>query len=178
MAKISTYPETPPPALDDFLLGTDVSNDNATQNFLVSDIVDLVSTASSSYKVYSALLTQTGENAPVPIVLENSSNMVVNFERNFTGEYYISSLEFVRGKTIINGVNPYLENTWELSQTSVDFPVIKVGGGPTSTNREIRIPSTMSTTGTNIIFQTIQNNISTDGVLSKLNAFIEIKVYN
>jgi hypothetical protein len=41
MAKISTYIDTPPPTLDDFLLGTDVNNNNATQNFLVSDLVNL-----------------------------------------------------------------------------------------------------------------------------------------
>ena len=57
MAKISTYPDTPPPSLDDFLLGTDISNGNATQNFLVSDLVDLL--VSRPYKVYTALLTQS-----------------------------------------------------------------------------------------------------------------------
>ena len=44
MAKISTYPDTPPPSLDDFLLGTDVSNSDATQNFLLSDVITLATT--------------------------------------------------------------------------------------------------------------------------------------
>jgi len=57
MAKISTYANTPPPTLDDFLLGTDVNNNNATQNFLVSDLVNLIA---KPYKVFTALLTQSG----------------------------------------------------------------------------------------------------------------------
>jgi hypothetical protein len=41
MGKISSYPEPTPPALDDFLIGTDVSQSDATKNFVISDILNL-----------------------------------------------------------------------------------------------------------------------------------------
>lgn len=41
MAKISTYPEPTPPALDDFIIGTDVSDSDNTKNFQISDILAL-----------------------------------------------------------------------------------------------------------------------------------------
>ena len=42
MAKISTYPDAIPPALDDFLIGTDISNANATKSFLIADLRTLI----------------------------------------------------------------------------------------------------------------------------------------
>jgi hypothetical protein len=57
MAKISTYADTPPPTLNDFLLGTDVDNDNSTQNFLVSDLINLIG---NPYNVLTALVSQSG----------------------------------------------------------------------------------------------------------------------
>ena len=63
MAKISTYPETPPPALDDFLLGTDVSNDNATQNFLVSDVIALAETSGDFVTLVGNILPTYANNA-------------------------------------------------------------------------------------------------------------------
>jgi hypothetical protein len=57
MAKISTYPDTPPPSLDDFLLGTDVSNSDATQNFLLSDVITLATTTGQ-------FVTKTGVTLP------------------------------------------------------------------------------------------------------------------
>lgn len=41
MAKISTYPEQQPPSLDDYVIGTSVSNALATKNYLISDIIGL-----------------------------------------------------------------------------------------------------------------------------------------
>jgi len=41
MAKISVYPEVAQPALDDFVIGTDVSDDNNTKNFVFGDILAL-----------------------------------------------------------------------------------------------------------------------------------------
>lgn len=86
MAKISTYPEPNPPSLNDFLLGTDVSDSDNTKNFQISDIINLA----NPYKVYSALLTQTGTNAPVATVLENTLGGDVSWTRANTG-YYIAN---------------------------------------------------------------------------------------
>lgn len=50
MAKISTYPEPTPPSLSDYLIGTDVSDYEATKNFLISDILNLLT---SSLPIYA-----------------------------------------------------------------------------------------------------------------------------
>jgi hypothetical protein len=42
MAKISTYPPVGTPTLSDMLIGTEVTNDNATVNFTISDILGLL----------------------------------------------------------------------------------------------------------------------------------------
>jgi hypothetical protein len=42
MAKISTYPNVGTPVLSDILIGTDVTNNNATVNFQISDILGLI----------------------------------------------------------------------------------------------------------------------------------------
>jgi hypothetical protein len=131
-----------------------------------------------SYKLYSALLTQTGTAAPVATILDNPSGLVINYTRTGVGLYVIDSTSFVRGKVIVNNMNPYIESSWPIANTSVNFPKILTGGGPSSANCEIKIPNSMFTTGTTIYFQTVENNVYADSVLSKYNAFIEIRVYN
>jgi len=42
MTKISQYPEVTNPDVDDLLVGTDVENSNATKNFTVQSIIDLI----------------------------------------------------------------------------------------------------------------------------------------
>lgn len=44
MAKISTYPDAVPPALNDYVIGTDVSNADATKSFVIADIITLATT--------------------------------------------------------------------------------------------------------------------------------------
>jgi hypothetical protein len=63
MAKISTYADTPPPTLDDFLLGTDVNNNNATQNFLVSDVITLATTTGQFVTKVGVTLPTYANNA-------------------------------------------------------------------------------------------------------------------
>lgn len=141
MAKISTYPDTPPPALDDFLLGTDVSNDNATQNFLVSDIVDLV----QPYKVYTALLTQSGTDAPVAIVLENTIGNIV-WTYGTTGEYFGTLINvFISDKTYFSAL-PSQGTQLKFVRSSVDVvnlgtiaSLLKTNGLLNNTPIEIRV---------------------------------------
>lgn len=97
MAKISTYPEPNPPSLNDFLLGTDVSDSDNTKNFQISDIANLI----NPYKVYTAFLTQSGTNAPVAVVLQNTIGDI-SFEYIDIGAYAISSNNlFTEDKTIV-----------------------------------------------------------------------------
>jgi hypothetical protein len=49
MAKISTYPDAIPPALDDFLIGTDVSNSDATKSFVIADVLALLGSTFPTY---------------------------------------------------------------------------------------------------------------------------------
>ena len=130
-----------------------------------------------AYKVYTALLTQSGTSAPVATVLSNPSALVITFTRLSAGLYTLDSISFVRGKVIINNMNPYIESSWPIGATSVDFPKIEVGGGPPSANCEIKIPNSMYTTGTSVSFSSRENGVLADDVLSKYLGFIEIRVY-
>jgi len=52
-----------------------------------------------SYKVYTAILTQSGVNAPTAEVIENTFDDTPTFEYVDTGIYSISSTEFSEGMT-------------------------------------------------------------------------------
>jgi hypothetical protein len=56
-----------------------------------------------TYKVYSALLTQTGTNPPVATVLENTLGEVPVFGRTSAGEYYLDAANpiFLSNKTAL-----------------------------------------------------------------------------
>lgn len=47
-----------------------------------------------TYKVYTALLSQLGSNAPTAIVLENKLDNTVTLSRNSAGNYSISCADF------------------------------------------------------------------------------------
>jgi hypothetical protein len=54
-----------------------------------------------AYKIYTALLTQSGTNAPVAIVLENTLGGDITWEYDGVGEYSISNLNLPINKTIL-----------------------------------------------------------------------------
>lgn len=115
--------------------------------FLSSYIV----TGDSKYKVYTALLTQTGENDPVPTVLENTLGNIV-WTRGGVG-YYIATLSgsFTTNKTAVLFGNPLYS-----------LPPIDIISNLGSIN--------------SVEINVISNGDLTDSLLS--NAFIEIRVYN
>ena len=57
------------------------------QNILESDLISLGSLETRPYKVYTALLTQTGTNAPVATVLENTVATVITWSYQSVGNY-------------------------------------------------------------------------------------------
>lgn len=57
MAKISTYPEPTPPNLDDFLLGTDVSDYDNTKNFQIADVLALLGGTFMTFSDNAAAIT-------------------------------------------------------------------------------------------------------------------------
>jgi hypothetical protein len=164
------------------VLTSDVNSINFTGTGITAttvgnDVTVTVPGSAAEYRVYTALLSQTGTNAPVATVLSNSSALVITFTRLSAGLYTLDSISFVRGKVIINNMNPYIESSFPVGSTSVDFPKVAVSGGPPSANCEIKIPNSMYTTGTSVSFSSRENGVLADDVLSKYLGFIEIRVY-
>ena len=54
-----------------------------------------------SYKKYIALLNQTGTNAPVATILENTLDVDLTWNYNLVGEYYTTNSMFLRSKTSV-----------------------------------------------------------------------------
>jgi hypothetical protein len=57
MAKISTYPDVTPPALDDYLVGTDVSSSDATKSFVIADVLALWGSTLQTFANNSAAIS-------------------------------------------------------------------------------------------------------------------------
>lgn len=103
------------------------------------------------YKVYTALLTQSGTNAPVATVLENTIGNIV-WTRGGVG-YYIATLSsvFTTNKTAILFGNP-----------AYTIPVIDIVSNLSSIN--------------SIDISTLTSGSANDNCLFK--TFVEIRVYN
>jgi hypothetical protein len=116
----------------------------------------LDSIAPPKYKVYTALLTQTGTNAPVATVLENTLGTTITWTRQSPGNY---------NATLAEGV-------WNNTKT-VTFSTLGNNGGVgiiislyvNNNNNNIKLYSFVPSSEQNL-----------DGVLS--NNTIEIRVYN
>ena len=82
----------------------------------------------SSYKVYTALLTQTSTNAPTAEVLENTLGADIVWSRSQAG-YYIGTLAgaFIAGKTLVGPTGE------PASSKNLAYPIINSAfGGPGS----------------------------------------------
>ena len=133
------------------------------QWYTMQDISDSVGGVVLPYKVYTALLTQTGTNAPVATVLQNTLEGTISFHYRGEGDYVVvNSIPWDHEKT-----------TFQLEQRFADFGgfipsyVPIVGGGKGFL--------TFSNTGT---AGSVPPNIlpPSNGVLNK--SLVEIKVYN
>lgn len=119
---------------------------------LTKFVENLIATSPSgqSYKVYTALLTQTGINAPVATVLENTIGNIV-WARNNTGIYQAVLLgAFTSDKTHLLCGTLQISNNSELIFYQLDQD--------------------------EVILQTSINGFISDDLLS--NFSIEIRVYN
>lgn len=98
MAKIDSYTLAGSPISGaDKLIGTDSANNNETKNFSVQEVSDFV----KPYRVYIALLSQSGASDPTAIVLENTLGGDINWYYNSTGIYYgVLSGVFTSDKTV------------------------------------------------------------------------------
>lgn len=106
------------------------------------------------YKVYTALLTQSGTGAPVATVMENTLGLTVTYTYNSVGNYTATAAA-----------------TFTLNKT---YPDIRLGSSTIAGN-QVRA----SRLNTNeITIETFNSsNSATDGVLNGLGLF-EIRVYN
>jgi len=107
MTKISQYPEISTPDVDDLLIGTDVENSNATKNFTIQSVIDLVQEGVvPKYKVYTALLTQSGTSAPVATILENTLGGTLVWSYVVPGVFYgtLTGAFTLNKTTVLNNI--------------------------------------------------------------------------
>ena len=109
------------------LSGTAINS--KTQYYTIEDLQGLI----RPYKVYSALLTQSGTASPVATVLENTIGNIV-WTRNAAGQYSATlSSAFTLNKTFVllgrSGANTgaYFEQNW-VSANAVDIFSVNYGG--------------------------------------------------
>jgi hypothetical protein len=143
--KVNNYP-LKTPSTGDKLFGSDSNGDQKQ--------FDMSNFGTSTYKVYTALLTQTSTNAPTAVVLENTIGNIT-FNYNGIGSYdMILTGEFLANKTwIVAG--------------SAD---INAGGGDFATLDARRFDDDT------IRLITYDNFSLANGML--VNTSIEIRVYN
>jgi hypothetical protein len=132
-------------ASDDLLYIVDVS-DNTSGPQGTSKAIEVGDLR--GYKVYSALLTQTGSDAPVATVLENNTGKDFTWQYDSTGNYYVS-------------------DTFDISKTTYFFSSV-LGAQPYFIGGQISSSS--------ISITTTDFSSSSDGLLS--NTPIEIRIYN
>ena len=147
MARIIAYQSTTP-ATDDLLLGTQkttsgTNKTNPTKNFTVDSVVQ----AGLGYTVYTALVTQTGTDAPVATILKNNTGYTYTWARTAGGTYTItaSGNAFTSNKTIVfYNLGEYAFSVGQpWTRTSDTVVTISLGGDGRITNGsfEIRIYS-------------------------------------
>ena len=124
-----------------------------SQAYTMQDIIDTVG-GGPAYKVYSALITQTGTNAPVATILENTIGSIVwRYSQYAPGAYDIVG-ELPLGKSVVIAGPP---NTYG------PFAGVVLGTFAQVLANKIIIKSTNS------------SGVMQDGLL--YNYFIEIRVY-
>jgi len=132
-------------------------------NRIVKYITDVTATPVDSrpYKVYTALISQSGTDAPVATVLENTLGGTVVWSRGFTGNYYGTlNGAFTENKVVI--VNPFI--SWYDASGSDHYQVVITRFSDDAVRFVTGLPD-----GTEI-----------DGILNGVLGFvsIEIRVYN
>lgn len=117
MAKISIYPEATPPALDDFVIGTDVSASDATKNFVISDILNLLESElplnekedvinkSTDVELGTSDILYPTQNAVKTYVDANSGSQITKVLKTTITSAQVLQL-FTTPVTILNSNNP------------------------------------------------------------------------
>lgn len=156
MAIANSYPHAVP-TITDTVIGTKYveNQEPSTKSFSIGDIVDLVPVVNPNptYKVYTALLTQTGTNAPVATVLENTLGVTPTWLYGVAGSY---TTDQVLGQNS----NKIYYNITNKGNVLNEFRISLAQNGPNF----------------GIAITTYDSGVNTNGLLSKVP--IEIRVYN
>lgn len=102
MAKISTYPIVATPAtLLDLLIGTDVTNANATKNFEIGQVLSLYSSSSQKASLFSSVTQTAAAGTPAlttfsasPILTSGLTLVGTNTIEFTDGGYFIATATF------------------------------------------------------------------------------------
>lgn len=144
--KVNNYP-LKTPAAGDKLFGSDSSGDQKQ--------FDMSNFGTSTYKVYTALLTQTSNNAPVATVLENTLGSII-WTRDSDGRYDGTLTgAFVSGKTAL-----FIQDNVTLSSIAVSPADVWIERTDVNT----------------VNVYTMDSSSLIDDVLN--NTTVEIRVYN
>jgi len=109
MATLTAYPTNTIPKASDLLLGTKIPTPGTTEepitnNVSISSLASLINTGfDGGYKVYTALITQTGTDAPVATVLQNTTGGTIAWSYSNVGIYVatISDATYTANKTAV-----------------------------------------------------------------------------
>jgi len=121
--------------------------DVLTRNTSTGEVEKAASSALKNYKTYTALLSQTGTNAPTAIVLENTLGGTVVWTRSLIGNY-VGTLSgaFTTNKTAVlhgNGTTNTIVSSIVSSVNSVGIVTTTAGAGAdgllSNTTLEIRV---------------------------------------
>lgn len=137
MAIITTYPVDPSPTTGDYLVGSKITNTgaqiNPTKNFTIGSVVQ----AGVGYTAYTAIINQSGTDAPVATILKNNTGYTYTWTRTGAGEYTItaSGNAFTSNKTIVfvncgnTGFNKEMPSWEVLSTTAILIGQPPLGDG-------------------------------------------------
>jgi hypothetical protein len=162
MANISTYP-IGTPAQGDLIPGTQKytnangKTENLTRNFTVANIAAFANSYSLGYTVYTALITQTGTDAPVATVLQNTTGGTIVWTRNSTGRYLatISGATYTTDKTAI---------------------LLTSGSASATDGRFLKVEDSGNTTVQAFYNFDTSANTAQDGIIA--GSMIEIRIYS
>ena len=125
MAKISTYPEIVSPVVTDLLIGTDVSNSNATKNFTVQSIVDLG--AFNAQDLQSVL--DAGNSATENLTLIGTGTFTnISVTSNATITANLTAQGDVALGVLTTSLVPKLDNTYNLGSTTLHWGSLFIDG--------------------------------------------------
>lgn len=98
---------------------------------LITDAIANAGGGSSSYLVYTALLSQTGTDAPVATVLENTLGFVPTYSYEDVGNYRINNTGgFTLNKTFVLLDNPlFITNEIEALLSGQPDYIVLIGNG-------------------------------------------------